>query len=323
MNHSPFKKIIGLWLSLVLALPAAALTTLSDKAQVSLLTCAPSDEAVFTVYGHTAIRIADPAVNMDLIFNYGIFDFNTSDFIYRFTKGETDYKLGINYFDNLLAEYEIRRGGIVEQVLNLTEQEKNAIWEALQINALPENATYRYNFFFDNCATRSAQLIERCVAGEVAYHHEPTRKTFRELINYYMRNQPWLVFGCQMALGSPADRIATRHEELFLPLLLEKAFDQATILSPDGKERPLVSATNILLDDHPEAVRKTILTPWTVALICMVATLALTLAEWKKKKYYFAMDCLLFTLAGASGSVLFFLAFVSEHAATWPNWILL
>jgi hypothetical protein len=307
----------------VCTVPLTALTTLSEEAQISLLTCSPSDEAVFTVYGHTAIRVYDPTVNMDIVFNYGIFDFNKSNFVCRFVKGETDYKLGISYFETFFAEYEMRSSGVAEQVLNFMPEEKNKIWEALQINALPENVTYRYNFFFDNCATRPATLIENCVTGKVAYHHESAHKTFRELINYFMRNQPWLVFGCQLALGSPTDHMVTRHEELFLPLLLEKAFDKATIVSPDGQERPLISAKNILLKDHPKAVEKTILTPWVVSLICLFITILITFCEWRKKAYCFPVDCILFTLAGLSGTVLFFLAFVSEHPVTWPNWLIM
>jgi hypothetical protein len=267
--------------------------------------------------------VYDPAADMDIVFNYGIFDFNKSDFIYRFAKGETDYKLAAGYFENFFAEYQMRGSGITEQVLNLTPEEKNKIWELLQINALPENATYRYNFFYDNCATRPAALIENCVTGKVAYHHEPAHKTFRELINFFMRNQPWLVFGCQLALGSPADRAVTLHEELFLPLLLEKAFDGATVVSPGGQERPLISAKNILLKSQPEAVEKTVLTPFAVSLACLFLTLLITFWEWRKKAYCFPVDCILFTLAGLSGAVLFFLAFVSEHPATWPNWLLI
>jgi hypothetical protein len=323
MDYSLLRRFTYLLVLVVYTFPLAALTSPGEEAKISLLTCSPSDEAVFTVYGHTAIRVCDPAAKVDIVFNYGIFDFNTSNFVYRFVKGETDYKLGISTFETFLAEYGMRGSGVREQVLNFMPEEKKRIWEALRINALPENVTYRYNFFFDNCATRPATLIENCVTGKVVYHHEPAHKTFRELINYFMRNQPWLVFGCQLVLGSPTDRIATRHEELFLPLLLEKAFDKATIVSPEGQERPLISAKNILLKDYPEVVGKTIFTPWIISLICLLITILITLWEWWKKAYCWPVDYILFTLAGLSGTVLFFLAFVSEHPATWPNWLII
>jgi hypothetical protein len=296
---------------------------LSDEARVSLLTCSPSEEAVFTVYGHTAIRVYDAAASLDLVFNYGIFDFSQSNFIYRFTKGETDYKLGITRFENFLAEYAMRGSGITEQLLNLTAEEKNTLWDALRINALPQNVTYRYNFFYDNCATRPAHILEQSINGQVIYHHEPEHKTFRQLINHCMRNKPWLIFGCQLALGSPADREATLREEFFLPQLLGKAFSQATIQSPGTDERPLVSETHTLLQAHPAGWEQTKITPLAASLILLALLLMITLAEWRQKQHYTLVDCILFTLAGLGGTVLFFLASVSEHPATWPNWSLL
>jgi hypothetical protein len=308
-------------LTFVFSLPAQP--RLSEEAQISLLTCSPSEEAVFTVYGHTAIRVSDPVNDIDLVFNYGIFDFSKGDFIYRFAKGETDYKLGVSYLDRFIAEYGMRGSGVTEQQLNLSLGEKERIWKALQINLRPENVIYRYNFFFDNCATRPVEIVEKSVAGTVVYHHEPTQKTFRELINYYMRNKPWLIFGCELALGSPTDRLVTEREAFFLPLLVETAFDKATIVSPEGDERLLVSAKNILLEEIPETVEKTFITPLLFSLICLAIIVFLTWLEWQKKTYYLAIDCFLFTVAGVAGLVLFYLAFVSVHPATWPNYSLI
>jgi hypothetical protein len=267
--------------------------------------------------------VADSAHAIDLVFNYGIFDFSKEHFIYRFAKGETDYKLGVSHTPNFLAEYRMRGSGIAEQLLNLTPGEKERIWDALQVNLRPENIVYRYNFFFDNCATRPAAIVEKSVAGKVVYYREPTQKTFRELINDHMRNKPWLIFGCDLALGSPADRVVAECEEFFLPLLLEAAFDKARIVSADGEERPLVSAKNTLLEEVPETMGKTFFTPLNVGWICLVLVFFLTLLEWRKKTYCLAADCLLFALAGLAGVVLAYLAFVSVHPATWPNYSLL
>lgn len=313
-----------LWLGLFLwAGTGRAQVALGDSATVSLLTVAPSEEAVFTVYGHTAIRVKDEGRKIDAVFNYGLFDFNTSNFVYRFAKGETDYRLGVTSFRHFMAEYEMRGSEVTEQVLNLTGGEKARIWEALLTNALPENAVYRYNFFFDNCATRPAAIIEKSVEGEVVYHHPAHPQSFRSLINHAMRNKPWLVFGTELALGAPTQRIATQHEELFLPLYLQAAFAQATIRQAGGSERNLVSATHILSEQVPEEVEATLFTPLVAGLLLLAVVLLLTFVEWKKKAYFRWLDCGLFLVAGAGGVVLFFLAFVSVHPATWPNWQLI
>ncbi|MDR1357036.1 MAG: DUF4105 domain-containing protein [Tannerellaceae bacterium] len=299
-----------------------AQTALGDGAQVSLLTCSPSEEAVFTVYGHTAIRVCDAANGTDVVFNYGIFNFSGGSFVYRFARGRTDYRLEAVRFERFLAEYGMRGSGVTEQRLDLTPAERGRLWDALLINLRPENAVYRYNFFFDNCATRPAEIIRKAVDGEIVYGKEPERETFRRRINRCMRNQPWLVFGCDLALGSPTDRVMTFGETFFLPLMLEAALDSAVVVSADGVGRRLVASKAILLEEAPVAVRKTVVTPLGVALLMLLSLVAVTVAERRRRTYYAAVDGLLFALAGLAGCVLFFLAVASEHPAVWPNWSL-
>lgn len=317
------RKVLSLIVLSVFIIPLMAQMKLSEEAQISILTCTPSEEAIFTVYGHTAIRVVDAEKEIDVAFNYGIFDFSKPNFIYRFAKGETDYKLGVTSFEHFLAEYQMRGSGVTEQVLNLTQAEKDHLWEALLINARPENAVYRYNFFYDNCATRPVVLVEKYVEGEVKYNHVTEPQTFRQLINHCARNKPWLIFGTELALGSPTDKIATPHEELFLPLYLEAAFDKATIVSPDGTERALISQTNLLVEEIPEEVDKGFFTPLVCSLIFVGIIFFLPWFEWRTKSYFRWLDCVLFFIAGVAGVVIFFLAFVSEHPATWPNWLIL
>ncbi|MCD7930577.1 MAG: DUF4105 domain-containing protein [Tannerellaceae bacterium] len=318
------KKLLVLCFLLLLFPTIQAQTGLSKEAEISILTSTPSDEAVFTVYGHTAIRINDPVAGFDWVYNYGIFDFSAPNFIYRFTKGETDYILGVYLFKGYTAEYELRGSSVIEQVLNLTQEEKQRIWEALTENARPENRVYRYNFFFDNCSTRPVAIVEAYIDGEVEYTHSTTPKTFREMINYCTRNQPWQTFGCDLVLGSPTDRIATPHEEMFLPEYLMEAFEHAEIVSPDGSKRPLVSRTTVLTGDIPEEeVERIFFTPLLCGWILFLLILGVTGIEWKKKRYFRWLDFVIFMIAGLAGSILFFLAFVSVHPCTWPNWSLI
>ena len=182
---------------------------------------------------------------VDYVFNYGIFDFSKPNFIYRFAKGETDYRLGVANYADYVIEYQLRGSTITEQRLNLTPSERQRLWEALVENYRPENRVYRYNFFFDNCATRPALLIEKAV-GHIDYHYPYTAQTFRSLINQCTRHHAWLTFGCDLALGSPTDRIATPHEMMFLPDYLREAFSKAEIIDPEGEHRPLVSETQFI-----------------------------------------------------------------------------
>ena len=131
---------------------------LSDQAKVSIITCSPGNE-MYSVYGHSAIRVNDPRLNYDVAFNYGIFDFSSPNFLYRFCAGQTDYLLGAYRFDTFLNEYQQDKRSVFEQELNLTAKEKQAVVDFLVWNAQPENRVYRYNFFFDNCATRVRDVI--------------------------------------------------------------------------------------------------------------------------------------------------------------------
>ena len=295
---------------------------LSDEAQISVLTAAPSDDEVYTVYGHTALRVRDAQKKLDVVFNYGIFDFSKPNFIYRFARGETDYRLAACKFQDYIIEYQMRGSEVTEQVLNLTGEEVQRLWRALVMNVQPENAVYRYNFFYDNCATRPIALVEKHVEGTVKYNDPPAPQTFRSLINHCTRNHPWLTFGCDLALGSPTDQLASAHEMLFLPLYLKDALGKATIVGTDGGERKLVSATNLLAEDAEDAEEGGGgLTPMLCATILFVLILLITFVEWKKKTYYRWVDCLLFASSGAAGVVLFFLCFVSVHPHVWPNWL--
>lgn len=315
------KYLLLLFLHLLLV-PAKAQIKLSDEAQISILTAAPSDEAVFTLYGHTAVRVKDSLHKIDLVFNYGIFDFSKPNFIYRFTKGETDYKLAAYNFQHYIIEYQMRGSEVTEQVLNFTPDEINKIWNALYINVQPENCVYRYNFFFDNCATRPVAIVEEQVDGKIKYNDPPEPQTFRDLINYCTRNNSWLTFGCDLALGSPTDRVATPHEMMFLPVYLKEEFDKATIVNPDGTERKLVKSTTRLAEEltDDDQGEKEWFTPMLCSMIIFLLVSLITYMEWKKKTYFRLVDCILFLLAGVAGTVLFFLCFISTHPCIWPNW---
>ena len=298
-------------------------TTLSDRALISLVTYDPSEGEVFTVYGHTAIRVNDPENNIDEVFNYGIFDISEDNFVYLFTKGETDYRLAVISFRRMLAEFEFRGCGARELVLNLNAGERQRIWEALLLNALPENAVYRYNFFYDNCATRPLRLIEQNVSGTIVYAPIPELHSFRELINHCMRHNPWLIFGTELALGSPADRTATPREELFLPLYLEAAFSAANIVDSSGAERKLALRTNVLAVGREQDTSHAPVSPLGCGLLVLGVVVAVLAWEIYNNKHCRWFDVLLLTVGGLAGCLLFFLAFVSVHPATWPNWNIL
>ena len=135
-------------LSFFLLLPSAgqAPANSNDSIRLSLLTCAPGEE-IYSLFGHTAIRYENPSQGIDVVFNYGLFSFNTPNFIFRFSLGETDYQLGVTDYEHFAAEYAFYGRSVWQQTLNLTDEEKTKLIQLLQENYRPENRVYRYNFF--------------------------------------------------------------------------------------------------------------------------------------------------------------------------------
>ena len=311
------------WFFFVWCFAANAQSFLSEQAKISLLTTTPNDNAVFTLYGHTSIRVQDIDADnkkIDSVFNYGMFDPSIPYFMYRFAKGETDYWVDSYDFQLFIFERQWQNSSVYEQELNLTQQEKQALWQALIINVQPENRMYRYNYFFDNCATRPAILIEQIVSGQLIYEDITANQTFRDIINYCTRDHPWLTFGCDLVLGLPTDRKVTLHESFFIPEYLQKAYSTAQIVNSDGTRRPLVSAEYLLIDNiSDEASGKLFFTPFVCNWLLFAIVLWITLIEWRRKTYFRIVDCLFFFIAGIAGCIVFFLFFLSEHPGIWPN----
>jgi len=307
---------------------------LSDKAYISLLTCSPG-QAVWAQYGHSAIRVYDPLQQIDIAFNYGIFDFQSKHFVWRFVKGETDYILGAYSTSAFMREYKEENRRVTEQVLNLTKTEKENLWNALCENSLPENRTYRYNFFYDNCATRARKIIERSLEGGVSYDPVTPYTSLRDIVNHYTKGHPWARFGISLVVASPADKPAPYIDQLFAPEMMMEAFATATIHSvqsdrPDSiqsvqGDRPLVERVDHLADTNPSVSFEQF--PWPHPLIVFWLLFAIvaftTWRGYKKKSHSWLCDGLVFAVAGIAGLIVFVMNFFSAHPAVSHNWLLL
>ena len=140
-------------------MPLRAQMPLSETATASVLTCGPGDD-FYTTFGHSAIRICDTAQGLDLVYNYGTFDFNTPHFYWKFMRGQLNYMLGRSSFEAFMEEYIYYGRAVWEQRLNFTPREVNNLYLLLEQNYLPEYRHYRYDFFRDNCATRVRDMVD-------------------------------------------------------------------------------------------------------------------------------------------------------------------
>ncbi len=221
-----------------------------DSIQVSLLTCQPHDE-VYSLYGHTAIRVQNPGEGYDVAVNYGVFDFNTDYFVLKFVFGRTDYMMGIFDFDDFLREYRYWGSGVYQQHIDLTTAEKAVFMQHLAENSKPQNAVYRYNFYYNNCTTRARDIIFSCLDSIIAPQKE-NNLTLRQLIHTKNEDHLWARFGNDILLGVGSDKMATTEEAEFLPEMLMQDFDSMLVRRHDGSTRALVdTAFWVLLPDTP------------------------------------------------------------------------
>lgn len=294
----------------------------TDSVRISLLTCAAGEE-IYSHFGHTAIRYEVPSRDIDIVFNYGLFSFNTPNFIFRFVKGETDYMLGVVDYKRFEAEYSYENRAVWQQTLNLTTEEKEKLFQLLQVNCLPENRVYRYNFFFDNCATRPRDKIEESINGTTIYQAIDNRQSFRDIIYQSTKGYEWDRFGMDFCLGVEADRPITYREEMFVPFYLMDAFANAKIVDTDNKERPLVSSTKEIISEQDFEKEKGFwLTPMRFALLLFILIVSATIYGIRKKRSLWGIDLILFAAAGLSGCVIAFLSCFSEHPAVSPNYLI-
>ena len=216
--------LLGIALALTVSAQAALL---SSEARVSLLSCAPGEE-LYAKFGHTALRIEDPENALDVVFNYGIFDFNTDHFYWKFVRGETWYELGAAPYHWFIHEYIVTHRPVYEQVLNLDSTQTAALWEALMRNYEPQNRSYLYNFVFDNCATRPYQLIADAIGAPIESEYTGwCGQTYRSFIRHYIGRFSWSNAGIQLLFGPKADRVMSDQQRLFLPEELMAYMQQA------------------------------------------------------------------------------------------------
>ena len=289
-----------------------------DSVEIGLITCSPHDE-VYSLYGHTAIRYHDLRSGADWVFNYGIFNFKAPHFVTRFVFGLTDYELGIAPTMPFLEYYAQWGSGVTEQVLNLTSEDKEQITLALQVNYMPENRVYRYNFFYDNCSTRPRDIIEQNINGKIVYTPRADyTPTYREMVHAHTKGHPWTTFGNDLLLGIKSDFKTDMRQQEFLPDNLRFDFDHAFI-EREGRQEPLVKERRQLVPPGVQMTEQEFpLSPTLCGIILLIISLFVLTYEYVKKTTTRYFDILLMLLTGLAGVVLFVMIF-SEHPTTSIN----
>ncbi|MES2329407.1 MAG: DUF4105 domain-containing protein [Bacteroidota bacterium] len=290
----------------------------SSHLRISLLTCAQGDE-LYSVFGHTALRIIDSVQHTDVVYNYGTFDFNDPDFYMKFTRGTLDYMLSAYYFQDFMAEYYAEKRTVTEQELVLTGDAKNNLNKALQENLAGAARYYKYVFNYNNCTSRIRDLLFQHAGLKPDRQLVPAGTTCRNMLHEALDNgdQPWSKLGIDILLGSRIDKPVTIAESMFLPDYLMKGVDSS------------VHSHNILLDKkiiYNSGVPQKQHHNWPLYLFSVIAVLSILVSSGKNKtakRVTRFFDITLFLLTGLIGFLLLFMWFGTDHKACGANYNLL
>ena len=313
------KKIFVISWLLITMINTYAQHLLSPNAQISVFTILPGDE-LYTKFGHSAIRVRDPERNIDWVFNYGTFDFNTPHFYLKFVRGRLNYMLSVQPFQSFYQEYRYERRSSYEQVLDITQAQKERIFKFLWWNAQPENRYYLYDFLYDNCATRVRDVLVKELGDSLILPRKDLHTTFRREISRYISN-PWLMFGINLLIGPTGDRKLDMYTAMFLPDYVDSALAQAYILLPGGQKKPLVRQAHFIYKfSRPQSAATWWYSPLLVFTLLLLVMVAVSLREAKIKKRVAWLDVSIFAVIGLVGVVLLGMWLLTDHQVAQNNW---
>ena len=279
-----------------------------------MLTCTPGEE-LYSTFGHSALRVTDSAAAIDVIYNYGTFDFDDPAFYSKFVRGKLLYFVSVDILENFVKAYQYEHRGITEQILNLSCAAKEKLFSALQENAKEENRYYKYDFVSDNCTTRLRDIVFKNSGGTIITTNiRPNENiTFRNLIHEYLNksHQYWSKLGIDMLLGVPLDKKISNDEAMFLPDYLMKGFD-STHLSNIAYPRPLVSERNEILKPTIEDKKAPLLSPLVIFLLLFIIVGVLSFSR-RSRRFFSVFDFVLFFLSGVIGLLILFMWFGTDH----------
>ncbi len=300
----------------VFALSAQSIPQLSDQAQISIMTCGAGDE-LYSAFGHTAFRVQDSVLGLDIVYNYGTFDFDRPNFYLNFAKGKLIYSLSRSSFVRFLFEYEDEKRWVREQILDLSAAEANHLFQFFENNYRPENRDYLYDPLFNNCSNIVAEVLKGQFGDDVKFsgNHLQEQQTFRQMVREFLPTNSWGAFGIELAFGGVTDRNTKVPEQMFSPYY---AMYQLNNTTKNGK--PLVKRERTILDYPEPSYHGTFMTSplfWFSLLLLYV--IIITYLDKRHGTRHRWLDFMLFLISGLAGLSILLLWLATDHLVTHNN----
>ena len=248
------------------SLPQFQAEELSKNTRVSVLTCGTGNE-VYALFGHTAIRITDEATNLDIVYNYGAFDFATPNFVGKFAKGDLQYFATSEAFSDFVLQYQYEQRAIVEQELHMTDAQKQSLFDELNRVLVSNEGTYTYKFIDKNCTNMAVDLLNNILGSNVISKRENLNFTYRETLFPFFDGHFFEKLGTSIIFGTKVDQQATL---LFLPIELLQSLATTKI---SGK--PLAEKAEVILAQPNQKQPFSWWNNWVVYLGVLLAILIL------------------------------------------------
>lgn len=282
-----------------------------------LITCGPGTE-VYSHYGHSALLVTTD--KKSIVYNWGIFDFDAPNFAWKFSKGRLDYRLGFESLDHFLEEYFYDQRYVLSQKINVTAAEKRTMLDLIAVNLRPENVWYHYDFFYDDCSTRIRDLLEKAIGKNLVYpvEKEEEMPTFRDMINKYQVQYPWLQFGIDLLIGSPAEKKADLRARMFLPDDLMSGLS-ASLVIRNGQQTSLLESPVSLLDFNPPVVKNYfLLSPFFIFSMCFIVVFFISFLI-RSRAGNNLLDFVIFFIFSLLAVLMIFFNFFTDHVQTHAN----
>ncbi len=307
------KKVI-LFINLFFLLSSPILFSQAENdTVVYLITCGPGTDT-YSIYGHSALRVEIKSAESDKIYNWGVFDFDTPNFAWKFAKGRLNYSLEDYSLNSFLSYYFDEERYVISQKININAGEKRRLLELIIENLKPENAEYRYDFFYDDCSTRIRDLLEKAVGTTLLYPpvelNDPP--TFRQMVGKYQAPYPWYKFGVDLIMGSSGDKEALFRDRMFLPIDLKDGLSKAVINRGD-KMVPLLQNPVVILDFEAPVVKSKLITGPMILFVSLMILVIILTGVIKNKKISRRIDIVIYSVYSVLAILMIFFNFFTDH----------
>ena len=301
----PFKKYLIAALLLFISFSSFSQSIiLSQNTHISILTCGTGNE-VYSLFGHTAIRIQDTVNNVDLVYNYGAFDFNTPNFVMKFTKGDLQYFAVINSYPDFINQYQYEKRTVYEQELNISLELKQKLFDQLNTSLASGESYYTYKFIDKNCTSMVVDILNKTLGGNIVVKKEDTDLSYRSILYPYFDGHFYEKLGTSIIFGTKVDQKGT---QIFLPLELKKSLEKIVF-----NKIPLAKKSETVL----EFTSETLFSWWNNVYMYILLLLAIIIINKKSTTVFY------FTIMGIIGLFFTLVGFYSQHLELGYNYNIL